>query len=112
MVAPLRCHRRGYSHGRSLAGHRGTHRAGRSRIEAVAFSIVIPTWNSAGDLPALLASVREHLHGAPEVLVVDNDSQDGTLEAAEESGLEPRVLALDENRGFAAACNIGVRAAS
>ena len=44
-------------------------------------------------------------------MVVDNASSDETVEIAESWNGEIRVVRLDENRGFGAANNVGVRAA-
>ena len=74
----------------------------------IPLSIVVVTWNSEREIAGLLRSVREHLGGAAEVIVVDNDSTDGTLRAAEDTD---RVIANDRNAGFGAANNQGVRAA-
>jgi GT2 family glycosyltransferase len=71
-------------------------------------SLVVPTWNSAPELPELLRSVEAHLGGRCEVVVVDNASTDGTREAV---GAKARLVALGENCGFAVAANAGVRAA-
>jgi GT2 family glycosyltransferase len=72
-------------------------------------AVVIPSWNSAALLPALLDSLaadREEV----ELLVVDNGSRDGTLDLLRERGV--RHVALPRNVGFAAAMNRGVAATS
>jgi GT2 family glycosyltransferase len=46
-----------------------------------------------------------------EVIVVDNGSTDGSLGLLERGYPDVRVLPLGENRGFAGACNAGIRAA-
>src|SRR5262249_45468163 len=43
-----------------------------------------------------------------EIVVVDNASTDGSADAARAAGA--RVIALDTNKGFAAANNVGIRA--
>jgi GT2 family glycosyltransferase len=76
---------------------------------AAEVAVVIPSWNSAALLPALLDSLAA---GGEEVelLVVDNGSRDGTLELLRERGVEH--VALPTNVGFAAAMNRGVAATS
>jgi GT2 family glycosyltransferase len=70
-----------------------------------AVAVVIPSWNSLGLLPRCLESLRDQ--GAElEVLVVDNGSSDGTVAYLEREGVAH--IALPENRGFAAAVNLGV----
>jgi GT2 family glycosyltransferase len=75
-----------------------------------ALAIVVVSFNARADLERCL----ESLHAAPpqvahEIVVVDNHSSDGSVEAA---GRWPgvRVIALDANLGFARANNIGLRA--
>jgi GT2 family glycosyltransferase len=72
-------------------------------------AIVIPSWNSAALLPALLDSLAASVEEV-EVLVVDNGSRDGTLELLRERGVGH--VALPTNVGFAAAMNRGVAATS
>jgi GT2 family glycosyltransferase len=67
--------------------------------------VVIPSWNSAALLPALLDSLAASGEEV-ELLVVDNGSRDGTLELLGERGVE--YVALPINVGFAAAMNRGV----
>lgn len=76
------------------------------------YSVVVVTWNSARELPALFGSARRHLARQPEWIVVDNGSSDDTLDIAADLMPEARVMALGENRGFSGANNIGVRQAS
>lgn len=77
-------------------------------------SVVIVNYRGAGDTCAALASLRE-LRWPPEqleVIVVDNASGDGSLERIAKEHPDVRLLALEENRGFAAGCNEGAQAAS
>ena len=48
--------------------------------DAPLVSVVIVTFNSAADLPALLAGIDRHSRLAHEVVIVDNSSTDGTPE--------------------------------
>ncbi|MBS1846354.1 MAG: glycosyltransferase family 2 protein [Actinobacteria bacterium] len=68
-------------------------------------AVVIPSWNSAALLPALLDSLSVGPEEV-ELFVVDNGSRDGTLALLRERGV--RHLALPRNVGFAAAMNRGV----
>jgi GT2 family glycosyltransferase len=76
---------------------------------AAEVAVVIPSWNSAALLPALLGSLAASGEEV-ELLVVDNGSGDGTLELLRERGVEH--VALPANVGFAAAMNRGVAATS
>jgi len=74
-------------------------------------STIIVTYNSAASIgPCLEALSREGC----EILVVDNDSQDETVQKVEEfvAWHEVRLLANDRNLGFAAAVNQGAQAAT
>jgi N-acetylglucosaminyl-diphospho-decaprenol L-rhamnosyltransferase len=75
------------------------------------YSIVVVTWQSARHLAALVESMNRHLAERPELIVVDNDSDDDPEEAARVWDGELRFLGLDENRGYGAAANAGVREA-
>jgi len=72
-------------------------------------SIVVVSFNARADLERCL----ESLHAAPpahphEILVVDNQSTDGSVEAAKRWP-DVKVLVNAANVGFAAANNIGIR---
>lgn len=70
---------------------------------------VVVSHNSAEDLPACLDALRA-ASGLARVVVVDNDSQDGSREVVRGCD-DPRVsLAVEEvNSGFAGGCNRGYR---
>ena len=74
-------------------------------------SVVIPNWNGAHHLPVCLESLRRQSCPHVEIIVADNGSTDGSLELLARDYPEVRVLALGENRGFAGACNAGMREA-
>lgn len=76
-----------------------------------AVSVVIPNWNGVELLPVCLDSLRRQRLDDVEVIVVDNGSTDGSLRLLEREYADVRLLALGENRGFAGACNAGIRAA-
>src|SRR3954447_20624434 len=73
-----------------------------------AISVVIVAHDSADELPALLHALTPQLAGADEVLLVDNASGDGTVDAARTAWPALTALRNADNRGFAAACNQGV----
>ncbi len=81
--------------------------------EPARFSIVVPAFNEAGELPATLAALREALAGLPdtaEVIVVDNNSSDQTSEVALANGAD-RVVFEPVNQ-IARARNAGAAVAA
>lgn len=73
-------------------------------------SVVIPTWNGARFLAPCLTALAAQTFRDFEVLVIDNGSTDDTA-AVLASYPTVRCLSLATNRGFAVACNSGIRAA-
>ena len=75
--------------------------------------MVIPAFNAAHTIQRALASVRAQTLAVHEIVVVDDASPDGTLEALRRLD-DPSlvVVPLDENVGAAEARNRGVAAAS
>ena len=77
-------------------------------------SIIILNWNGRDLLEQGLQSVIKAVQqdGRPhEIMVVDNGSTDDSIEFVEQRFPEVRILALQENLGFAEGNNAGVRAA-
>jgi hypothetical protein len=77
-------------------------------------SVVIPTYNNLGLLRDCLRSVHalDYSAGRLEVTVVDNGSSDGTHRAVHAPEVGVRCLRLEQNTGFAAACNRGAAESS
>ncbi|UKS27644.1 glycosyltransferase family 2 protein [Paenibacillus sp. HWE-109] len=73
-------------------------------------SIIIPTFNGLNLLQECVASIRRHTSVPYEIIVVDNGSQDGTLEYCHRERL--KLVAIPINRGFPVACNYGLHIAT
>lgn len=69
---------------------------------------VVVTHNS-GDA---IAECLPHLNGPDEIVVIDNASDDHTLEAVRHSSPRAQLIANEQNAGFGAAVNQGVAASS
>jgi len=67
---------------------------------------VVPHWNRRDLLQALLANLREQTRAFDEIIVVDNGSEDDSVEVAERAGA--RVIRFESNLGFAPAVNRGI----
>ncbi|MGB9777649.1 MAG: glycosyltransferase family 2 protein [Anaerolineae bacterium] len=80
-------------------------------MKAPQVTVIIPNWNGAVHLPTCLDSLRRQTFRDLEIIVVDNGSTDDSLALLARDYPEVEVLALGENRGFAGACNAGIRAA-
>jgi GT2 family glycosyltransferase len=81
-------------------------------------SIIIVSWNTRDLLLECLANLQRELEPDPErepteseVFVVDNGSDDGSAEAVCERHPWVRLIALPENRGYAAGNNVALRKA-
>jgi GT2 family glycosyltransferase len=75
-------------------------------------ALVIPNYNGARWLPAVLESVAAQTVAPAEVLVVDDGSTDGSTALVAERYPAVRVLALAGNGGFARTANAGIAAVS
>ncbi len=74
-------------------------------------SIVLVNWNGARHLPVCLNSLRAQTVSDFEIILVDNHSHDESLGLMARDYAEVKVIALQENRGFAGGSNAGIRAA-
>jgi N-acetylglucosaminyl-diphospho-decaprenol L-rhamnosyltransferase len=75
----------------------------------VDLSVVTVTFDSAESVSTCLRALERHLPGA-DVIVVDNDSVDDTIEVVRTTLPRARIVELDSNVGFGRACNLGVEA--
>ncbi|MEM1305979.1 MAG: glycosyltransferase family 2 protein [Pseudomonadota bacterium] len=82
----------------------------RPRVAAPVVSIIVVSYNTAALTEACLASVKaETVHLAHEIIVVDNASTDDSVDVIASAAPEARLIALDENIGFAAANNLAAQ---
>ncbi len=80
-------------------------------MSSVQVDIVIPHFNGLGLLQACLSSLTRQQQVSCRIVVVDNGSTDGSVAWLEENGDVDAVF-LEENTGFAAAINEGIRRCS
>lgn len=91
---------------------------GRQPVPASSFAVIVPAFNEAENMPDLfreMAEVFERSGLAGELMLVDDGSTDGTLEAAQAAarltGLDRvRLLRHERNQGKTAALMTAVRA--
>lgn len=78
-------------------------------------SVVVVNWNTRDMVLRMLENLSpkgDHDGFDIELIVVDNDSSDGSAEAIREEFPEVTLVAQNENKGFAGGVNPGVRAAT
>lgn len=91
-------------------------RSGSDPLASPELAIIVPTYNERANLPELAQRIAVALAGvAYEVIIVDDDSPDGTAELARELARhDPRFRCLQRigRRGLASACVEGMLATS
>lgn len=75
-------------------------------------SVIIVSWNVKDKLKNNLLSLVKSQNVNFEIFVVDNASNDGTVEMVESDFPEVKIIANDKNLGFAKACNQAIRKSS
>ena len=71
--------------------------------------IVVLNYKNLEDTLACLESLRKVTYNDYHIVVVDNDSQDGSYEYLVEHATDCQVIQSGENRGYAAGNNVGIR---
>lgn len=82
--------------------------------DSLTLTVILPTYNERENVPVLISDILHHVHTPVEVLVVDDDSPDGTWQVvAEIAAREPRVRLLHRKteRGLTSAIRAGIEAA-
>lgn len=72
-------------------------------------SVIIPTFNGLELLKICLPSLRKQTFKNFEVILVDNGSDDGSIEFVQNNFPKFKTLKLNKNYGFAKAVNIGIK---
>lgn len=88
----------------------------KATTECLELSIVVPTFNERENIPRLLNRLAQALPGISyEVIIVDDDSPDGTCEVVREIAMRTRHIRLIRRvgrRGLASACLEGMLSSS
>ena len=71
--------------------------------------VIIPNWNGKRHLQDCLDSLRRQSFNHFRVIIVDNGSADDSVDFIGNQYPEVKVIALDENRGFAGGVNEGIQ---
>jgi dolichol-phosphate mannosyltransferase len=73
-------------------------------------SVVLPTFNERGSIVKLVLAIHDALRGYDhEILVVDDNSPDGTYDVVDKSGLSyTRAILRTEDKGFAKSIRCGI----
>lgn len=74
-------------------------------------SIVIPNWNGVGKIEKNFPAVTK-VRGVSEIIVVDDASDDGSVELIKKNFPQIKLVKNKKNLGFATTVNIGVKEAS
>ncbi len=72
-------------------------------------SIIIVNWNSKDNLKECLNSLKNIKYSNYEIILVDNNSSDGSLDLVAEKFPRVRVVRSDKNLGFAGGNNLGFK---
>jgi len=80
-------------------------------------SIILPTYNEAENIIFLIESLQLHVSGLKEVIVVDDDSPDGTAALVQDwikkhGNRQVRLILRTSNRGLTNSINEGIQKAS
>lgn len=88
-------------------------RSDRPFTDHLDLSVVIVNWNTSHVVADCLHSIQEHLGAvSAEIIVIDNASSDDSVEMIKRDFPSVRVIANEDNRGFAAGNNQGMRMAT
>lgn len=75
-------------------------------------SFVTVTYNSAQFIPKLLTSIEKYVKEKHEIVVLDNNSSDKTLQIIKDLKIKVKILPQTQNLGFAKGNNLAVKSAS
>ncbi len=71
-------------------------------------SILIVNWNGLKHIDECLKSLLDQTYSPTELILVDNDSRDGSVEFIQKKFPSIRIIKNDSNMGFASAVNRGI----
>ena len=72
-------------------------------------AVIVVNWNGLRHLEACLSSLVDQTYPHFEVVMVDNGSSDGSVDFVRARFPPVRIIRNEENLGFAAGNNVGIR---
>ncbi|HET7121673.1 MAG TPA: glycosyltransferase family 2 protein [Solirubrobacterales bacterium] len=75
-------------------------------------SVLIVAWESGDDLRKTVPALLDELGDGDELIVVENEAGDGSVEVVRELAPAARIVSPGRNTGFAGGCNAGAEVAS
>ena len=72
-------------------------------------SVIIPNWNGEKHLEGCLSALARQTFKNFEVLLIDNGSNDGSVDFVKQNHPDVRIIEFPANRGFSVAVNQGIR---
>ena len=78
-------------------------------MDAAQVAVIVLNWNGKQDTLECLASLEAVTHPRCRVIMVDNGSSDGSVEAVQEAFPQTIILRNGRNLGYAGGNNVGIR---
>jgi GT2 family glycosyltransferase len=75
-------------------------------------SVIVVNWNGAKFLKGCLDSILTQSHSDLEVLIIDNASEDPSVQIVREGYPQLRLIENSENKGYCQGCNQGINSSS
>jgi GT2 family glycosyltransferase len=94
-----------------IASRQGANQEQRISPHAPFVSIIIVNWNGAEVLPRCLQALKTQTYTDYEIIVVDNGSEDRSVDMLLSQWPDVHLIRLGENKGYAVANNIGAKRA-
>lgn len=79
-----------------------------------AVSVIIPTYNEEENIEPLIVAIKKNITSEDEIIVVDDDSSDGTPEIVRRMSMQDasvRLICRKNERGLTSAISTGIKAA-
>ncbi|HET9957659.1 MAG TPA: glycosyltransferase family 2 protein [Polyangiaceae bacterium] len=81
-------------------------------MNSPSIAAIIVNWNSRDDVVDAVRSLLTQADSDVDIVVVDNGSKDGSVEALQQFAPQVRVIETGANLGFAEGCNRGIEASN
>jgi len=81
----------------------------KNQVSSPLVSIIIPHFNNFSIINRCLKSLNKLTYDNVDIIAVDNNSSDNSVELLRDNFKDIKIVELDENLGYAGGCNHGVK---